>query len=104
MNNNFKWTRQLRYQAYQAWPQEYQTLLKEQVAHSPWRLDYHIQPPSGLLNDPNGFFFFQRQMALILPSLSDGHCSWAKILVPLDFEEFSRLARGRIETSTQHII
>ncbi|MFL0441135.1 sucrose-6-phosphate hydrolase [Enterococcus pernyi] len=58
MNNNFKWTRQLRYQAYQAWPQEYQTLLKEQVAHSPWRLDYHIQPPSGLLNDPNGFSFF----------------------------------------------
>lgn len=57
MNNNFKWTRQLRYQAYQAWPQEYQTLLKEQVAHSPWRLDYHIQPPSGLLNDPNGFSF-----------------------------------------------
>ena len=58
MNNNFNWTRQLRYQAYEAWPHDYQTILKEQIARSPWRLDYHIQPPTGLLNDPNGFSFF----------------------------------------------
>lgn len=32
--------------------------IKEQVAQSPWRQMFHIQPESGLLNDPNGFAFF----------------------------------------------
>ena len=87
MNNNFKWTRQLRYQAYQAWPQEYQTLLKEQVAHSPWRLDYHIQPPFWFVERPKWFFFFSTANGtyftkLIRWALFMGH----KILVPLDFE------------------
>lgn len=29
--------------------------LREQTKSSPWRQFYHIQPPHGLLNDPNGF-------------------------------------------------
>ncbi|WP_252312555.1 hypothetical protein [Sinobaca sp. H24] len=31
--------------------------IKKQVADSPWRQIFHIQPESGLLNDPNGFAF-----------------------------------------------
>lgn len=33
--------------------------LKSHVAHAPWRLNYHIQPPCGLMNDPNGFCYFE---------------------------------------------
>lgn len=29
--------------------------LCQQVEKAPWRQSYHIQPPAGLLNDPNGF-------------------------------------------------
>ncbi|WP_162921791.1 glycoside hydrolase family 32 protein [Listeria costaricensis] len=34
---------------------------KKQVAMSPWRQQYHIQPIAGLLNDPNGLAFFGGQ-------------------------------------------
>ena len=37
---------------------EYNSLL-ERVNHCPYRETYHIQPKTGLLNDPNGFSFFQ---------------------------------------------
>ena len=32
---------------------------KEVVASDPYRLHYHLMPPVGLLNDPNGFVFYQ---------------------------------------------
>ncbi|WP_252314616.1 sucrose-6-phosphate hydrolase [Sinobaca sp. H24] len=38
--------------------------IKEQVAQSPWRQTFHIQPESGLLNDPNGFAFFNGEYHL----------------------------------------
>ncbi|MGX4668471.1 glycoside hydrolase family 32 protein [Cerasibacillus sp. JNUCC 74] len=34
---------------------------KQKVASDPYRLHYHIMPPVGLLNDPNGFVFFKGQ-------------------------------------------
>lgn len=37
---------------------EYQALC-EHAAQGIWRQRYHIQPPAGLLNDPNGFVFHQ---------------------------------------------
>ncbi|MDO4435480.1 MAG: sucrose-6-phosphate hydrolase [Cardiobacteriaceae bacterium] len=38
--------------------QEYQALC-ELASKGIWRQRYHIQPPAGLLNDPNGFVFHQ---------------------------------------------
>ncbi|GIO23481.1 sucrose-6-phosphate hydrolase [Oceanobacillus sp. J11TS1] len=34
---------------------------KEIVARDPYRLHFHIMPPVGLLNDPNGFVFYKGQ-------------------------------------------
>ncbi|GAB3055852.1 glycoside hydrolase family 32 protein [Virgibacillus ainsalahensis] len=34
---------------------------KEVVASDPYRLHYHMMPPVGLLNDPNGFVFYKGQ-------------------------------------------
>src|SRR5690606_4143580 len=39
--------------------------LQEQVKNCPWRQTYHIQPPYGLLNDPNGFTFYQGEYHLL---------------------------------------
>ncbi|RYM02848.1 sucrose-6-phosphate hydrolase [Sporolactobacillus sp. THM7-7] len=58
------WTREERYRNYAEWSDVYKRQLKEKAAHSPWRLGYHIQPDSGLLNDPNGFSFFNNQWHL----------------------------------------
>ncbi|WP_029332832.1 glycoside hydrolase family 32 protein [Exiguobacterium oxidotolerans] len=52
-----QWTREARYRPLSdIAPEVYQTM-KEEVRNSPWRFSYHIQPPTGLLNDPNGFVY-----------------------------------------------
>ncbi|WP_215084770.1 sucrose-6-phosphate hydrolase [Exiguobacterium sp. s78] len=52
-----QWTREARYRPLSdVDPSVYQAM-KEEVRTSPWRFSYHIQPPTGLLNDPNGFVY-----------------------------------------------
>ena len=53
------WTRDARYTPLTtATLARYEALCAEAGA-SPWRQHYHIQPPAGLLNDPNGFSYWQ---------------------------------------------
>ena len=59
-----EWTTELRYRPYRDWPAKYLVNLRNQVQASPWRLHYHIQPTTGLLNDPNGFSFFNGRWQL----------------------------------------
>ncbi|AVK64215.1 sucrose-6-phosphate hydrolase [Lactobacillus sp. CBA3606] len=59
-----EWNRQTRYTPYQQWPQSRLTALKAQAKGSKWRMQHHIQPASGLLNDPNGFSYFNQQWHL----------------------------------------
>ncbi|KEI53799.1 sucrose-6-phosphate hydrolase [Enterococcus faecium] len=47
-----------RYRAYSDWSKEEITKINENVNQSPWHASYHIEPRTGLLNDPNGFSFF----------------------------------------------
>ncbi len=47
----------------QAEPNELKRLY-ELVEKSHWRQSYHIQPPIGLLNDPNGFTYYQGEYHL----------------------------------------
>ena len=43
---------------------EEKTKIKENVAKSPWRASYHIEPETGLLNDPNGFSYYNGKFQL----------------------------------------
>ncbi|WP_054777328.1 hypothetical protein [Lacticaseibacillus saniviri] len=52
-----EWTTKQRYMPYASYSQEYQTQLIQAQRTSQYHLSYHIQPESGLLNDPNGFSF-----------------------------------------------
>ena len=52
---NTHWTREARYTALNADSRERYEALCAQAASSPWRQRYHVQPPAGLWNDPNGF-------------------------------------------------
>lgn len=49
----------------QASPEEIAALQK-QVKESEWRQTYHIQPVTGLLNDPNGFAYFAGEYHLFI--------------------------------------
>ena len=68
--NITEWTTALRYRPYHLWDKEYTKTLEEQVQQSTWRLDFHIQPKSGLLNDPNGFSYFNGQWHLFYQAFS----------------------------------
>ncbi|BDR58880.1 sucrose-6-phosphate hydrolase [Xylocopilactobacillus apicola] len=58
------WTRKLRYKKYDQWSDEYLRELKEMGQNSIWHSKYHVEPEFGLLNDPNGFSFFNGQYHL----------------------------------------
>ncbi|QDI91425.1 sucrose-6-phosphate hydrolase [Salicibibacter halophilus] len=58
------WTREQRYRSFSGMTKEEYEKLQQTVEQSPWRQTFHIQPPIGLLNDPNGFCFHSGQYHL----------------------------------------
>lgn len=58
------WTTELRYKTYDQWSVDYVKELKMSIDSSNWRLNYHIQPQTGLLNDPNGFSYYNKKWHL----------------------------------------
>ena len=52
------WTKAERYRSLRDVSALDMETLRAKTATSPWRFGYHIQPPTGLLNDPNGFTYF----------------------------------------------
>lgn len=59
-----EWTRERRYMKLEEASKEMKENLKHQVDSCPWRQKNHIQPPTGLLNDPNGFAYYQGEYHL----------------------------------------
>ncbi|WP_374285739.1 sucrose-6-phosphate hydrolase [Lactococcus sp.] len=52
------WTTAERYRPYSDYSDEEKQEIKALAQQSPWRSTFHIEPETGLLNDPNGFSFF----------------------------------------------
>ena len=52
------WTTAERYRSYKSYSEDEKTKLRALAKKSPWRSTFHIEPETGLLNDPNGFSFF----------------------------------------------
>lgn len=67
-----EWTRKQRYLPYNQWPADYLEKIRQQTATSAYRPRYHTAPTSGLLNDPNGFSFFNGQWHLFYQSFPYG--------------------------------
>ena len=53
-----EWTKEERYQRIEDADSDKLLNLKQQVKLSPYRQTFHIQPETGLLNDPNGLIYF----------------------------------------------
>ncbi|EPH98341.1 sucrose-6-phosphate hydrolase [Enterococcus faecalis 13-SD-W-01] len=58
------WTKEERYRPYEKWNPNHLRSLEKAAERSLWRLGYHIQPQTGLLNDPNGFSYFDHKWHL----------------------------------------
>ena len=59
-----EWTREERYRTILEASDEEMAVLKEKVDGCPYRQKFHIQPTTGLLNDPNGFAYFNGEYHL----------------------------------------
>ena len=59
-----EWTTEQRYRRIEEVSKEEYGKLIDQVKHCPYRQMYHIQPVTGLLNDPNGFSYFNGEYHL----------------------------------------
>lgn len=66
------WTREQRYQKYSSWSAATVATLKQQAAASRFKPGFHISPQSGLLNDPNGFSYFNGQWHVFYQSFPFG--------------------------------
>lgn len=67
-----EWTRELRYKKYSDW--DALSLLKLEAAadKSDYQMKYHIRPQSGLLNDPNGFSYYNGRYHVFYQSFPFG--------------------------------
>lgn len=54
-----QWSRRERYRRIDDMSDADFAHLRKQIVASPWRQVWHIQPPTGLLNDPNGFCYWR---------------------------------------------
>lgn len=59
-----EWTREQRYRKLEDASSEEMMELQSKVNQSPWRQAFHIQPNTGLLNDPNAFSYFNGEYHL----------------------------------------
>lgn len=55
---------EIRYRRYEDWTENEKHKIIENKAKSPWLASYHLEPKTGLLNDPNGFSYFNGKFQL----------------------------------------
>ena len=81
------WTTEKRYRRYEDWTQEELQQIKEKIAQSPWRASYHVEPRTGLLNDPNGFSYFNGKWVLFYQNFPFGAAHGLKSWVQLESDD-----------------
>ncbi|KRL64007.1 sucrose-6-phosphate hydrolase [Lactobacillus psittaci] len=76
-----EWSTEKRYLPYEKWSAKELLELQAQASNSPYQLHYHIRPKSGLMNDPNGFSYFNNEWHVFYQSYPFGPVhglkSWA---------------------------
>ena len=81
-----EWTRESRYKKYSEWDAETLLKLQAQATASKYQMSYHIRPQSGLLNDPNGFSYFNDEYHVFYQSYPFGAVhglkSWVHLTSP----------------------
>lgn len=67
-----EWTREQRYRKYSDWDAATLLQLQSQAATSKYQMHYHMHPLSGLMNDPNGFSYYNGEYHLFCQSYPFG--------------------------------
>lgn len=78
---------EVRYRPYADWTAEERETIAKNVASSPWHTTYHLEPKTGLLNDPNGFSFFNGKFQLFYQNWPFGAAHGLKQWVHTESED-----------------
>ena len=81
------WTTVERYRRYEDWTTQELSTIKEAIQKSPWRSHYHIEPKTGLLNDPNGFSYYNGKWVLYYQNFPFGPVHGLKQWVQLESQD-----------------
>ena len=57
------------------------------MAQSPWHTHYHVEPKTGLLNDPNGFSYFDGKWIVFYQNFPFGAAHGLKSWVQLESDD-----------------
>ncbi|MFQ7167973.1 MAG: sucrose-6-phosphate hydrolase, partial [Streptococcus sp.] len=93
---------EVRYRPYTDWTDGEKTKIKENVGKSPWRASYHIEPETGLLNDPNGFSYFNGKFQLFYQSWPFGAAHGLKQWVHTESEDLVHFTETGVKLLPDH--
>lgn len=82
-----EWTTERRYRRYEDWSNDEIKQIEEKMAQSPWHTRYHVEPKTGLLNDPNGFSYFNGKWILFYQNFPFGAAHGLKSWVQLESDD-----------------
>jgi len=92
-----EWTTERRYRLYQDWTQEEIQHIKENMAQSPWHTHYHVEPKTGLLNDPNGFSYFDGKWIVFYQNFPFGAAHGLKSWVQLESDDLVHFTETEVK-------
>ncbi|PZO96711.1 MAG: sucrose-6-phosphate hydrolase [Streptococcus pyogenes] len=92
----------LRYRRYEDWTAEEIAAIKAKMQQSPWHCHYHVEASSGLLNDPNGFSYFNQQYHLFYQNWPFGAAHGLKQWVHLVSDDLVTFKETGIRVQPDH--
>lgn len=93
---------EVRYRPYADWTDQEKAEIKAHVAASPWRANYHIEPKTGLLNDPNGFSYFNGKFQLFYQNWPFGAAHGLKQWVHTESQDLVHFKETGITLQPDH--
>lgn len=94
---------EVRYRPYQEWTEDQFLQIKNKVAQSPWHANYHIEPQTGLLNDPNGFSYFDGKYHLFYQNWPYGAAHGLKQWVHMTSEDLVHFEESGTKLLPDHL-
>ncbi|EHI73441.1 sucrose-6-phosphate hydrolase [Streptococcus criceti] len=93
---------EVRYRPYADWTDEEKAKIEAHIAASPWRANYHIEPKTGLLNDPNGFSYFNGKFQLFYQNWPFGAAHGLKQWVHTESQDLVHFKETGITLQPDH--
>ncbi len=93
---------EVRYRPYADWTKEEINKIENNVANSPWHATYHLEPKTGLLNDPNGFSFFNGKFQLFYQNWPFGAAHGLKQWVHTESEDLVHFTETGVKLLPDH--